>query len=334
MERLRINGVTVPPGSSVALELPVTKLYTHTELSLPLHVIHGRKPGPVLFVSAAIHGDEINGVEIIRRLRSLLHPEELRGAVITIPVVNVHGFLQRSRYLPDRRDLNRSFPGSSRGSLAARVAHRVMQAVVAKATHGIDLHTAATHRINLPQIRADLAHEPTRRLAEAFGVPVLVNADVPDGSLRQAAMDKGLPVLLYEGGEGMRLDEDAIAVGLRGIRRVLCALEMLPGRVPAAAPVIARANSWVRAQESGLFRPGVRLGDAVEKGGILGVIAHPFDDAESRVCAPFDAVVIGLSRMPLVHEGEALIHLARVDDVAAAAARVAQFFAGSALRSP
>ncbi|MGE0082577.1 MAG: succinylglutamate desuccinylase/aspartoacylase family protein, partial [Thiohalomonadaceae bacterium] len=167
MERLCINGVTVPPGSSVALELPVAKLYSHTELSIPLHVIHGCAPGPVVFVSAAIHGDEINGVEIIRRLRALLRPQELRGAVVTIPVVNVHGFLQRSRYLPDRRDLNRSFPGSSRGSLAARVAHRVMQTVVAKATHGIDLHTAATHRTNLPQIRADLSHEPTRRLAEA-----------------------------------------------------------------------------------------------------------------------------------------------------------------------
>jgi predicted deacylase len=326
MERLRINGTTIPPGTRATLELPVARLYTHADLVLPVKVINGSKLGPVLFVTAAIHGDEINGVEIIRRLLRQLRAEELCGALIAVPVVNVHGFLQRSRYLPDRRDLNRSFPGSARGSLAARVAHRVMQSIVARATHGVDLHTAATHRVNLPQIRADLSHAPTRRLAEGFGAPLLLNADVPDGSLRQAAMDKGLPVLLFEGGEGMRLDEGAIAVGLRGIVRVMCLLDMLPGAVPAGAPVVAVTSSWVRAQGSGMFLPAVQVGAAVEKGAPLGVIAHPFDDLDVPLQAPFDAVIIGLSRMPLVHEGEALIHLARVEDVAAAAARMAQFF--------
>jgi predicted deacylase len=325
MESLRINGTPVPPGSRVTLELPVTRLYTHTELSIPVHVVNGPKPGPVLFVSAAIHGDEINGVEIIRRLLAQLRTEDLRGALIAMPVVNVHGFLQRSRYLPDRRDLNRSFPGSSRGSLAARVAHRVMQTIVAKASHGIDLHTAATHRVNLPQIRADLSHEPTRRLAESFGAPVLINADMPDGSLRQAAGDKGLPVLLYEGGEGMRLDEEAITTGVSGICRVMGSLEMLREKVHVAAPITALASQWVRAPESGLFLPSVRLGHALEKGASLGIIAHPFDAAETALRAPFDAVVIGMSRLPLVHEGEALVHLARVDDVAVAASRIAKF---------
>ncbi|MGB5541537.1 MAG: succinylglutamate desuccinylase/aspartoacylase family protein, partial [Gammaproteobacteria bacterium] len=188
----------------MTINLPIGRLYTYDNLTMPIEVVNGRRGGPRLFVSAAIHGDELNGVEIIRRLLRHSALQRLRGTLIAVPVVNVHGLLHRSRYLPDRRDLNRSFPGSSRGSLAGRIADLFMREIVANCTHGIDLHTGAVHRENLPHIRANLDDPATLELARAFGVPVLLNSDLRDGSLREAAMEAGIPMLLYEGGEALR----------------------------------------------------------------------------------------------------------------------------------
>ena len=178
VQPLEIAGIIIEPGTRQTVEIPVASLYTHTRIGLPAYVIHGKKPGPCLFVSAAIHGDEINGVEIIRRLCMKKALKDLRGTLIAIPVVNMFGLLQHSRYLPDRRDLNRSFPGSSKGSLAARLAHIFMETIVRKCDYGIDLHTGAIHRSNLPQIRAKLDDDETQRLAKSFGVPVIINSDV------------------------------------------------------------------------------------------------------------------------------------------------------------
>ena len=203
-EELRINGENVLPGSSVTLELPLPELYTRTPMTMPVQVRRGKRPGPCLFVCAAVHGDELNGIEIIRRLMKRRALSRVRGTIIAVPIVNVYGVIERSRYLPDRRDLNRSFPGSGRGSLAARVADLFMTEIVARCTHGIDLHTGAMHRGNLPQVRGNLDHEETLRLARLFGVPVLINADVRDGSLREAAAARGIPMLLYEAGEALR----------------------------------------------------------------------------------------------------------------------------------
>lgn len=324
-----INGVTVRAGQRETISVPVAKLYTHTNLAMPVHVVNGRGDGPTMFVCAAIHGDELNGVEIIRRL--LQHPtlKRLRGALIAIPIVNVHGFLDRSRYLPDRRDLNRSFPGIERGSLAARIANLFMAEIVAQSNYGIDLHTGGLHRTNLPHVRAYLDDEETARLAKAFGTPVMINSDLRDGSLRQAAVEKGVPMLLYEAGEALRFDEVSIRAGVRGVINVMRALKMLPAtghaRKKETRPVEARASSWVRAPESGIFRASVPIGAKVTKDGLLGVVSDSFGDTELEVRAPYEGLVIGRTNLPLVHEGEALFHIARFQQVEAVSARVEAF---------
>ena len=289
--RITINGITVHPGQRKTMNLPLGTLYTHTPLAMPIHVICGKKPGPRLFISAAIHGDELNGVEIIRRLLKSSSLKRMKGVLIAIPVVNVHGLLHHSRYLPDRRDLNRSFPGSNSGSLAARMAHIFMEQIVSQCNYGIDLHTAAIHRSNLPQIRANLDDKETARLANAFGVPVILNANLRDGSLRETSADSGTPILLYEGGEALRFDEFSIRAGVKGIRNVMRELAMLPPskskKTPPIKSVIARSSSWARAQVSGMFRAVIPLGAHVTEETVLGVISDPFGENEWEVHASF-----------------------------------------------
>jgi predicted deacylase len=276
---ITINGARIALGTRHTLDLPVARLYTHAPMTMPVHVVRGKEDGPRVFVSAAIHGDEINGVEIIRRLLKLHALKRLKGTLIAVPIVNVHGFIHHTRYLPDRRDLNRSFPGSDKGSLAARLAHLFMTEIVSNCTHGIDIHTGAIHRSNLPQIRANLDDPETDRLARAFGAPVLLNADLRDGSLRQIAAEKGIHMLLYEAGEALRFDEMSIRAGLSGIVEVLRALEMLPKKrnpVQQTEPVVARSSTWVRAPQSGIVRLITPLGGRVRKGESIAIIADPF----------------------------------------------------------
>jgi predicted deacylase len=326
---IEINGMRIARGTRITIDLPVAKLYTHSQVAMPVQVIRGRKAGPTLFVSAAIHGDELNGVEIIRRLLRLPVLKRLRGTLIAIPIVNVHGFIHHSRYLPDRRDLNRSFPGSERGSLAARLAHLFMTEIVEQCTHGIDLHTGAIHRANLPQIRANLDDPETARLAREFGVPVLLNADIRDDSLRQAAAEQGIPMLLYEAGEALRFDEVAIRAGVRGIINVMRSLEMAPPsrskRRRATAPVFARSSAWVRAPVSGILRTSVALGARVHKDGLLGVVADPFGERESEILSPAGGIVIGRTNLPLANEGDALFHIARYKKLEDVYAQVEEF---------
>ena len=263
---LLIAGKAISPASRITLELSLPQLYTHTPMTMPVHVIRGHREGPRLFVSAAIHGDELNGVEVIRRLINHSSLKRLKGTLIAIPIVNVYGVIQHSRYLPDRRDLNRSFPGSERGSMASGLANLFMNEIVANCSHGIDLHTGAIHRDNLPQIRANLSDEETLRLAHAFGVPVLLDSNLRDGSLREAAAEHGIPMLLYEAGEGLRFDEVGIRAGLRGVFNVMRALDMLPKvRIRKSSmrqPYVAHSSAWLRAPESGILRTLVSLGGA------------------------------------------------------------------------
>ncbi len=324
--RLSINGEVISPGQRKILELPVTGLYTHTPLALPVQVINGKQAGPCLFICAAIHGDEVNGVEIIRRLLNLPVLNRLHGTLIAIPIVNIYGFIHHSRYLPDRRDLNRAFPGSESGSLTARLAHRFIHEIVDHCSHGIDLHTGTLHRANLPQIRANLDDPETERLARAFGVPVIVNADLRDGSLRQAASEKGIPTLLYEGGEALRFDELSIRAGERGIVSVMRALGMLKGkRKTLGEPFVARSSTWVRAPRSGILRFLAPLGRWLKKDELIGVVSDPFGQEECEVRAPVGGIVIGRSNIPLVNEGEALLHLARFQETEEVAASVEAF---------
>lgn len=311
-----INKTPVAPGTRATIDLRVARLYTHSEITMPVHVVHGKKAGPRLFVAAAIHGDEINGVEIIRRLLRLPLLDRIKGVLLAVPIVNVHGFIHQSRYLPDRRDLNRSFPGSADGSLTARLAHLFMREIMRNATHGIDLHTGAVHRANLPQIRADLDDEETARLARSFNVPVLLNTPAREGSLREMAARRRLPMLVYEAGEALRFDETAIETGVRGIVDVMRALEMLPnGRVRPirSKAVLAESSAWARSPESGIFRTTRPLGRHVRKGDVLGVVADPFGEREADVVAPVDGIIISRLNLPLVNAGDALFHIARIE---------------------
>jgi len=313
-----IAGQTVLPGTRATIDLPLPSLYTHAPVSMPVVVHHGRAPGPRLLVSAAVHGDELNGIEIIRRILQRSSLTRLRGTLVTVPFVNAYGVLSHSRYLPDRRDLNRSFPGSEGGSLAARVAHVFMQEVVSLCSHGIDLHTAARHRSNLPQIRANLEDPETKRLAQAFGVPVLLNAQLRDGSLRGSAADHGLPMLLYEAGEALRFDEFAIHSGVKGVINVMSALGMLPKRKarqrPEPEPFVARGSRWVRATESGIVRRVLDLGKHVNVGDTIAIIASPLGENELEVRSEVEGVIIGRSTIPLIHAGEALAHIATFEE--------------------
>lgn len=311
---ITIGKNTVVPGQRSQLELPIARLATQSMLSLPVAVVHGRKTGPCIWLSAAVHGDEINGVEIIRRVWGRLDPETLRGTVIAVPIVNVFGFINESRYFPDRRDLNRSFPGSSKGSLAARMAHLFLGEIVRHCTHGIDLHTAALHRTNLPQLRANLKDENTRKMAKAFGAPVMIDASTRDGSLREAASREGIPVLVYEAGEAQRFNEFAISAGVNGVLRVMTALGMGKWETPKRPRSLLAASSyWVRARRAGLFRCRVTLGERVKPKQLLGKISDAFGENTVHVNAGEGGVVIGLSLDPLMNRGDAVVHIARMD---------------------
>jgi predicted deacylase len=311
----RIGDLDVAAGRSATGELPIARLVTGTRISLPIQVLHGRSPGRTVWLSAAVHGDEINGVEIIRRVTRSLDARSMAGTVIAVPIVNVHGFLNGDRYLPDRRDLNRSFPGSSSGSLAARIANLFMTEIVSRCDVGIDLHTGSDHRTNLPHVRADLDDPETRKLAEAFGAPLMLHARVRDGSLRGAATERGATVLLYEGGEALRFDDESLSVGTDGIRRVLAELGMIdPDRAdPRPVPIESRRSTWIRARRSGIVLLDAELGEVVQRGQLLGVIHDSVGKRLARVTAPRIGVVVGRVQQPLVNQGDALVNLAEVD---------------------
>ena len=308
-----LGGVTVAPGARATIDLPVSVLSDHTPVTLSVQVVHGRRPGPVVFVSSGVHGDEVIGTEIVRRLLRAPALKGLRGTLLAVPIVNAFGFLNRSRYMPDRRDLNRCFPGSAGGSLAARLAHLVLTEVVGRSAFGIDLHSAAVHRTNLPQTRVSPGAARAAAMARAFGAPVILTSPLREGSLRGAAAERGVEVLLYEAGEGLRFDEMAIRTGVAGILRVLHAEGMLSGRpvaAPRRAPVPCRASRWLRAPIGGLLRTYRAEGDEVAEGDLLAAVADPFGEVEAEIRAPAPGILVGRAVLPVVNEGDAVFHLA------------------------
>ncbi len=314
-----IADTEIRAGTRQMIEVPVAKLYTHTPLNIPVEVVHGRRDGPVLMVCGAIHGDEINGVEIVRRVLKNSALRHLRGTLVGVPIVNIFGFVQRTRYLPDRRDLNRCFPGSESGSLGGRIAYLLRTQIMEKVTHIIDLHTGAIHRFNLPQIRAELNNPDTARMAEAFGAPVILNASLREGSLREYADSQDIPVITFEGGEALRFDDVVISSGVKGVIRVMRSLEMIPvkkgPKKPRKRSEIAATSTWVRADIDGIMRPVARLGQKVRKGQRLAMVADPFGETEVSVTTPISGIVICVNNLPLVNEGEAIYHVARFDEL-------------------
>lgn len=313
-----INGCAIPAGTRQTVDLPVSVLSDHTPVAMSVHIIHGRQDGPTVFVSAGVHGDEVIGVEIVRRLLRAPNLKSLRGTLIIIPIVNAFGFINHSRYLPDRRDLNRSFPGSTGGSLASRLAHLFLNEIVARCDLGIDLHSAAIHRTNLPQVRISPDNPRTAELAEVFGAPVILQSPLRDGSMRGAAKDIGKDVLLFEAGEGLRFDEMSVRAGVAGILRVLRHVEMISAKgvaKPKAPSQICTSSKWLRAPAGGLLRIYRAEGDVVTKGDVLAAVSDPFGEEEREITAPFSGIIVGRAVMPIVNEGDALFHLARVASV-------------------
>jgi predicted deacylase len=317
-EAFVMGGRTVGAGERARLELPVVNLYTSAPVMLPVVVVRGKDPGPTVFVSAALHGDEIIGVEIIRRLLRMPALAALQGTLLAVPIVNTLAFLHQSRYLPDRRDLNRSFPGSKSGSLAARLANLFIKEIVDRSDYGIDLHTGAIHRPNLPQIRGDLSHPESLRLCRAFGIPLLLNSEPTEGTLREYTTKRGIPVILYESAEALRFDEVCIRIGVQGVLNVLYELNMLERpkgtRKTLVEPVIAASSTWARSPASGVLRAQAGLGDVVRKDQVIGIVGDPLSENETPIQSPATGVIIGRLNLPLVHEGDATFHIARVDD--------------------
>lgn len=306
----------VEPGNRGETDLPVSEHVTGTRISMPLIVVHGAKAGPTIWLSAAIHGDEINGVEIIRRVVESVDPATLSGTILAVPIVNVTGFVRGDRYLPDRRDLNRCFPGTARGSLGGRTAHIFMKEIVSRCTVGIDFHSGSDHRTNLPQIRADLDDIFTRQLASAFAAPVMMHATTRAGSLRRSAAKVGATVLLFEGGEAWRFDDTAIRSGVAGSMRVMAELNMIEVdsfiEQTSHDTIEAGSSRWVRARASGITQLWVGPADLVTKGQTLGRLHDSFGHRVSEITSTTDGVVIGLNLDPTVNQGDAIIHIAEI----------------------
>ena len=317
---LEIGGTAIAPGRRANVHLPLSVLSNSTPVSIPVHVVHGRREGPTVFVCAAIHGDEVAGVEIVRRLLASKLLNGLVGTALLVPIVNAFGFIGQSRYLPDRRDLNRCFPGSAHGSLAAQLAHMFMAEIVARADYGIDLHTAAINRSNLPQVRVDTDNDKARALAEAFGSPIILHAPLREGSLREAAAASGVPTIVYECGEALRFDELSIRIGVQGVLRTMAALGMLRPRArakAAAASALSRESRWLRAPEGGIFRARRTIGHRVQEAELLGMISDPFGETQCEVRAHMAGLIIGRTNVPAVNQGDALFHIAALDNAGA-----------------
>lgn len=312
-ELFKIGDLSIGRGKKKYFDMTVARLYDYTELSLPICVIRGKKPGPIFFISGAVHGDEIIGTEIIKRLLTNNRLKIQFGTLILIPIVNVFGYNSKSRYLPDRRDLNRSFPGNPKGSLSSRLAHIFLDQIVAKCHYGIDLHSAAVHRSNLPQIRACLDDEKTEEFAMRFGAPVIINSKIRDGSIRAAAEDHGVSILVFEGGEALRHDENVIKLAIRGIFRCLKHVGMIRSDKKDRSikqPFIAKSSYWVRAPQSGVFRGKKSLGSLVEQKEELAIISDVFSQNTAIAYAQKKGVIIGENRLPLLNQGDAMYHIA------------------------
>ena len=313
---IEIGGTTVAPGTRATVNLPVADLYTSTSLHMPVQVICGRRAGPVLFVSAAIHGDELNGVEIVRRLLKRKILRSIRGTLLAVPIVNVHGFLDQSRYLPDRRDLNRSFPGSSKGSVAARLAHLFVKQIVSKADFGIDLHTGAINRSNLPQIRANLRNPDVVTLTLGFGSMVVLHSEPTRGTLRHAATMADIPAVTVEAGGPSQLELAEVKDGVKGIETLLTTLGMVKKRRLWGDPEpVYYRSSWVRADNGGILLADVSLGSTVRAGDLLGTITDPMNNAQTELYSPYSGRIIGMARNQVVMPGFAAFHVGIQADV-------------------
>ncbi|WP_210396081.1 succinylglutamate desuccinylase/aspartoacylase family protein [Motiliproteus sediminis] len=300
------------PGTTTTLYWNSQQLLGATTAPIPVLVTRGKQPGPVACLTSAIHGDELNGIEINRRVAHQIQPEQLAGTLISVPVVNVDGLLRRDRYLSDRRDLNRSFPGDPQGSTAARVAYSLFENIIRHCDFLIDMHTGSHFRENLPQLRADLTIPAIAELSQGFGSISVLQSASPPGSLRSAATAAGIPAVVMEVGGPLSLDEEMVALGVKSVRSLLSAREMISNDSFWSSPQpVFYQSSWVRAEQGGILINKRNLGDRVNTGALLGIISDPITNAITEVLAPFDAVILGRAQNQFVSPGYALFHLGR-----------------------
>ncbi|MDR9416245.1 MAG: succinylglutamate desuccinylase/aspartoacylase family protein [Gracilimonas sp.] len=305
-----INKEKVGLGEQKIINLNIARLPTYTTIDLPVLVYRAPVDGPVLLLTGGLHGDEVNGVEIVRRMieRDIVMPE--RGTVIAIPIVNIYGFIQNSRGLPDGKDINRSFPGARGGSLAKLLAHTLMKEIIPEIDCGIDFHTGGAARANHPQIRCTFKSEKALKLAKAFGAPVLMHSGLIAKSFRSAVHKKKKEILVYETGESLRYDEFGIEEGIKGTQRLMKHLNMIDEAPDTNKSKIFHNSTWIRTKNAGLFITKSELGEAFNQRQVLGLIKDPYGELNSRVQAPYDGMVIGLNNCPVVNKGDALIHFA------------------------
>lgn len=312
-EIITIAGTDIKLGENVKIDLNVARLPSYSMVNIPVHIYRGKEDGPVLLLMAGMHGDEVNGIEIIRRMVVDKTIFPTKGSLIVIPILNIYGFLNYSREVPDGKDVNRSFPGSNRGSLASRIAYLFMKEIFPHIDYGIDFHTGGGSRSNYPQIRCKVDIESHYQLAKIFGAPFILNAKLRDKSLRKEATLKGKPIIVYEAGESQRLDKFSIEQGILGTLRVMNHLGICDVSVSKADKSIEfNSSSWIRAHRSGLFRAFIEPGENVIRNQVIGSITDPFGDMEYKIKSKESGFVVGLSHSPVVSQGDALIHIGLV----------------------
>jgi predicted deacylase len=309
-EPLQLLGSEIAPGSAQRLSWSATELFEGVPVSTPVLVVNGALPGPTLCLMAAVHGDELNGVEMVRRVLHDVKPEKLSGAIIGVPIVNVQGFRRGSRYLPDRRDLNRYFPGNPKGSAAARIAHSFFTNIVSHCDALVDLHTGSFERANLPQIRADLRNPDVVTLTQGFGSMVILHSTPEVGTLRYAATDAGIPAVTLEAGGPSQLELIEVKHGVKGIETLISSIGMLRKRRLWSNPEpVYYRSSWVRADSGGILLSDVSLGSTVREGDLLGTITDPMNNARSELRSPYSGRIIGMARNQVVMPGFAAFHV-------------------------
>lgn len=310
----RLLGERIEAGQSARLHWSATESFAGVPVSTPVLVVNGRQAGPVLCLTAAIHGDELNGIEIVRRVLRGVIPEKLSGAIIGVPIVNVQGFRRGSRYLPDRRDLNRYFPGNPRGSAASRIAHAFFTQVVMHCDALIDLHTGSQERYNLPQIRADLHDPDVVTLTWGLGGMVVLHSTPAAGTLRAAAAAAGIPAVTLEAGGPAALEAKVVQQGVTGIETLIATMSMPRRRpIPSDPGPVYHRSTWVRADSGGILFADVSLGSAVSKGSLLGTITDPVSNAQTELRAPYPGRILGMARNQIVMPGNAVFHLGIVE---------------------
>ncbi|MEO9512980.1 MAG: succinylglutamate desuccinylase/aspartoacylase family protein [Flavobacteriaceae bacterium] len=306
-----INGETIFPGKNRLVKINIARLPTGTLIDIPVHVFNGKNAGPTILVQAGLHGDEINGVETLRRLLQDGEFKIKRGAVIVVPILNIFGFIHFSRDVPDGKDVNRSFPGSRTGSLASRIAYHYTNEILPQIDFGIDLHTGGGRRHNFPQIRFTLEDGKSRELALLFNAPFHFASRLIAGSFRKTAFKMGKPIIVYEAGESMRFDEQSIEIGMKGVKNILVGLEMIAGKVPKKTSILFDATRWLRASRAGMFIPQVKNGSIVSKGQVLGTVTDTYAKKSKNVKAPFDGYLFCVNNQAVVNQGDALFHIGK-----------------------